>query len=66
MASYSFTLYLLHYTIFSFFSLFLGSINNFILFLIAYLFTNLISIGIALPAEMRHDKINKYLMTKLA
>ncbi len=66
MASYSFTLYLLHYTIFSFFSLFLESINNLILFLIAYLFTNLISIGIALPTEMRHDKINKYLLSKFA
>ena len=65
MASYSFTLYLLHYTIFSFFSLFLHSINNFLLFLIAYLITNIISIGVALPAEMRHDKINKYLLAKL-
>jgi peptidoglycan/LPS O-acetylase OafA/YrhL len=65
MASYTFTLYLIHYTIFSFIMLFRYDLNNIILFFISYILTNVIAIGIAYPTEMRYKKINRLFVGKL-
>ena len=65
LASYSFTLYLLNYTIFGFYMRFKTSMNNYILFIITYIITNIICILIASFSEMQTSRISRYLLKKL-
>ena len=64
MASYTFTLYIVHFALFNLLTLFLGDINSVILFFIGYILSNLLAILIAYFTEMRYYKINKYLLKK--
>ncbi|TXT65535.1 MAG: conserved membrane protein of unknown function [Promethearchaeota archaeon] len=66
ISSYSFSLYLVHYTTFSFMMLFRYDLNNILLFFIAFAFTNLVALGIAAISERQYKKINTYLLNKFA
>jgi peptidoglycan/LPS O-acetylase OafA/YrhL len=65
MASYSFTLYLLNYTFFNFYRMFRQEINSYVLLIIVYIITNLISILIASFTEIQTSNITSYLMKKI-
>ena len=64
MADYSFSLYLLHYTIIHFF---VGQIGNYPkkgLFLASLIAANLVSIIFALITEMKHKQLRKWIAAK--
>jgi len=65
MASYSYSIYIIHYSIFNFLSLFFGDVNNILLFLLGYIICNLLSIGIASITERRYHTISAFLLKKL-
>lgn len=65
MASYSFTLYLIHVSIFHLYKIFLNEMDGALLFLIVYIIVNIISILIASFSEMQTSKIKEFLLTKL-
>jgi peptidoglycan/LPS O-acetylase OafA/YrhL len=65
MASYSYSIYIIHYSIFNFLSLFFGTVNNILLFLIGYIISNLLSIGVASITERRYHIFNAFLLRKL-
>jgi peptidoglycan/LPS O-acetylase OafA/YrhL len=62
MASYSFTLYLIHVSIFFFYKIFLKEMNNFLLFLLVYIIVNIVSILIASFSEMQASKIKNWFL----
>ncbi|TXT65534.1 MAG: membrane protein of unknown function [Promethearchaeota archaeon] len=62
LAGYSYSLYILHFSILNFMTLFFPWINNILLFLISYFFCNLFSIGIAAVSEKQYRRINSYLI----
>jgi peptidoglycan/LPS O-acetylase OafA/YrhL len=64
LANYSYSLYILHYSIYNFLSLFWNSMNNIILFFIGYLLCNLLSIGLSFLTERRYQKIYAFLLKK--
>jgi len=64
MASYSFTLYLLHAAVFSFYKIFINEMNNFLLFLLVYFVINIISIFIASFSEMQTSTIKNWFRKK--
>ena len=66
MANYSFTLYLLHFSIYNLLMDFLKKYLNYILvFFIMFILVNIISIMVAYFTEMKSDKIYYYLLRKL-
>jgi peptidoglycan/LPS O-acetylase OafA/YrhL len=69
MANYTFTLYIVHFSLFNFLTLFIDGFNSplwhrIIFFFIGYLSSNGLAIIIGYFTEMRSNKINKYLLTK--
>jgi peptidoglycan/LPS O-acetylase OafA/YrhL len=64
MASYTFTLYIVHFSLFNFLTIFLEDINSVLLFFIGYFSSNILSILIAELTERRSYKLNKYLLKK--
>ena len=60
-ADYSFTLYLLHYSIFTIIALFKNSYSPYLLFFIGVITSNVLSMVLAYFTEMRHKKVRKYL-----
>ncbi len=64
MASYTFTLYIVHFSLFNYLTIFIGDINNGLLFFIGYFSSNFLSILIAYATEMRSQKINNFLLRK--
>ncbi len=65
MASYSYSIYIIHYSIFNFLSLFFGTINDILLFLIGYISCNLLSLGVASITEKKYHKISAFMLKKL-
>ena len=63
MAKYSFTLYLIHYSILEIIRLYIGSISPYILLGISFVFCNLLSLFIAYFTEMRYKSIAERLKT---
>ncbi len=61
LASYSFTFFLFHLTLFN---LFLSSSQGYSDFIFFYIIANVLSFSIALLTEMRAPQINKYLLKK--
>ena len=60
LADYSFTLYLVHYSIM--FAIFLiRPERNFYIFAIMVLIANIVAIAIAVPTEMRHREFARFL-----
>ncbi len=66
MASYSFTLYLLHVSIFFFYKLFINEMNNVLLFLLIFIIINILSILVASFSEMQASKIKKLFLKKFS
>lgn len=65
LSNYSFTLFLLHYSLYGFFiDYFRFFFNNIVLLLISYICINLISIGVAYISEMRSNQFNAFLLKK--
>lgn len=64
MASYTFTLYIVHFSLFNFLTIFLEDFNSILLFFIGFFLSNFLSILIAYATEKRADKINYYLLKK--
>lgn len=64
LASYSFTIYLLHYSIFEILGSFVPEINPYILFIVALALSNVFSYIVAYYTEMRYKDFNKFLKSK--
>lgn len=66
-ADFSFSLYLIHYTlIITIFSLVpqLNNLNSPLKFIVVFLIVNALALGFASVTEFKHKKINKYIKTK--
>lgn len=61
LSKYSFTLYMLHYTIFTIFTTFKNSYSPYLLFIVAFVLSNVFSLIIAYFTEMRYKDFRKYL-----
>jgi peptidoglycan/LPS O-acetylase OafA/YrhL len=66
IASYSYTLYLFNYTLFNFYRMFLSQMNQYLLFILAYIFANILSILIASFSEIQTTKISRFLLKKFS
>jgi len=64
-ASYSFTLYILHYTLLWILSTFKSEISPYLLFVIGFSVSNLLSLVIAYFTEMRSKRVKDYFINKL-
>ncbi len=65
LSSYSFTLYILHFPTYHFLLPFRDTVHPFLLFLLGYVISNLLSILIASFTERKARNIEKYLLKKL-
>jgi peptidoglycan/LPS O-acetylase OafA/YrhL len=63
-SDYSFSLFVLHYTIFVVFVNFIGILNSYLLLIIAYTLSNLISIIFAKYTELRSSRFRNYLRNR--
>ena len=64
-ADYSFTLYIWHYTILWILSIFKSEFSPYLLFLIGFIVSNLLSLIIAYFTEMRSKRVKEFLMEKI-
>ncbi|MDE4907284.1 acyltransferase [Methanogenium marinum] len=60
-AGYSYTLYLIHYSIFSFLVNFQESISTTLIFILGFLLSNICALFLAIPGEMKYRKLSAYL-----
>ena len=65
LASYSFTLFLLHYSIFWSLSVFVTALSPYWLFFIGFILSNILSIIIAYFTEKRANDVKKYILNKI-
>lgn len=66
IAGYTFTLYLIHYSIYDFLSVINKDEKSFIMFLFAIILSNLLSLLIAYYTEMRYKKLRYFIHNKLS
>ncbi|KOY85737.1 hypothetical protein AD998_05830 [bacterium 336/3] len=57
LASYSFILYLTHYSIIEFLLVFTKSYNPYVMFCMSIIVSNLVALSIALPTEMKYKRL---------
>lgn len=66
LSDYSFTLYLLHYTVISVLVYWRGTISSYVLFIFSLIICNLFASLIAYFTEMRHKEFNVYIKKRLS
>jgi peptidoglycan/LPS O-acetylase OafA/YrhL len=64
-SGYSMTLYLLHYSVFVILTTFIATYSPYLLFIIGFVLSNVISFSLAHFTEMRYRDLRKYLFAKL-
>jgi peptidoglycan/LPS O-acetylase OafA/YrhL len=64
-ADYSFSLYLVHYSILFFMAPYMGKVNQYALFAAGFLGSNVIALVLAVKTEMRHRELARWLRGRL-